>query len=138
MNLKNARVLFEVNTESELAKAVGEINMKLSDGEEIYRNDIILVSEDKEHKNRIKDEPPNIYDKIAGRLNEVSGKDKRIVAAASNLGRELGEFTEDDFYEVLIRVGFTKNEKLKNHLKRLIENDVIFQPKNGIFRYIEE
>jgi hypothetical protein len=138
MNLKKARILVEVESESELAKAVGEFNMKLNDGESIYKNDVKALTQDKHQSLQRGNEPPNIYERIAGKINVVSAKDKKIVAAAEALDREIGAFSENDFKEVLIRAGFKDGPELKKFLKRLLENDIIFQPKNGIYRYIEE
>jgi hypothetical protein len=137
INLKKARVLAKVEYESELAKVVGEINTKIQDGEEIFQTDIELLTREGTTID-IRSEPPkNRYDKIAGMLSEVSGKDKRIVEAAKLLQKAVGDFSEEDFFEVLKRIGITEYEKQKELLKRLLDNDVLYQPKIGSYRFLE-
>jgi transcription elongation factor Elf1 len=137
INLKKARVLAEVDYESELAKVVGEINMKINNGEDIYQMDLDLVSKNYPQDAQVMEEPKDRYDRIAGKLSEVPGRDNKMVEAAKQLQKVMGDFTEDDFFEVLKRIGITEAEKQEGHLKRLIENDVLYQPRAGIYRFLE-
>ena len=138
INLKKARLLVKVRTESDLAHAVGEINMKLSNGQEVYQMDLKILEDEKETIGSQAKEPKNIYDTIAERLSEVPGRDNRIKAAAKEIYSKIGEFTEKDFLEVLKRTGFKEEDELRNYLRRLLENDIIYEPKNGIYRCVEE
>lgn len=138
INLKKAKIIVEVNSESELAKAVGEINTRENEGESIYQNDIKLYSEVKEQGKEDFEEPESLYGHIAGKLSEINGKDKKIVMAAKELSRKMGEFNENDFFEVLKRAGFIKEDDLQAHLTRLLKNDIIYEPKNGLYKFVEE
>jgi hypothetical protein len=138
INLKKARLLVKVRTESDLAEAVGKINMKLGNGEEDYQTDLKMLKDEKEIKRSQAEEPKNIYDRIAARLSEVPGRDNRIKASAKEIYSEIGEFTEKDFFEVLKRTGFKEGDELRNYLRRLLENDIIYEPKNGLYRCVEE
>jgi transcription elongation factor Elf1 len=137
VNLKVARLLLKVDSESELAQAVGEINLKLNNGKEIYQMDLKLLSKEKESK-ELEKEPQDIYDRIAGKLSEITGRDQRIKMAAKELYFEIGWFTEKDFFEVLKRLGIQGDGEIKNYLARLLENDYIYQHQTGIYHYIQE
>ncbi len=137
INLKKARVLAKVDYESELAKVVGDINMKIQDGEDIFQMDLDLLTKEVTSINNQNEQPQNRYDKIAGMVSEVSGKDNKIVEAAKLLQMAVGDFSEYDYFEVLKRIGITDGEKQKDLLKRLLDNDVLYQPKIGSYRYLE-
>jgi hypothetical protein len=138
INLKNARIIVEVDSESELAKAVGEINTRENEGENIYLEDVKVYSKVKEQRKEIFEGPEDLYGHIAGKISEINGKDEKIVMVAKELSHNLKEFSENDFLEVLSRAGFTKEDDLHGLLARLLENDIIYEPKNGLYRIIEE
>ncbi len=137
INLKKARVLTKVDYESQLARVVREINMKIQDGEDIFQMDLDLLSREGTSFDNQIERPKDRYDKITGMLSEVSGRDKKIVEAAKLLQMAVGDFSEDDFFEVLKRIGITEEERQKEHLTRLLDNDVLYQPKIGSYRYLE-
>jgi transcription elongation factor Elf1 len=138
IDVKKARILCSVDTEKELAFAVMEVNARLGDEEGDYEKEIKDIKKGKEKTKLNHDkEPYEIYDEIVRNLDRIKGRDEKIKAAAKELGRSLGEFTEKDFFEVLERIGFTEDEAIENYISKLIEDDVIFQPKNGKFRCLE-
>ena len=61
----------------------------------------------------------------------------RIVEAAKELCSLLGEFTEKDFKEVLKRTGIGDDEICDDHLNNLINNGIIFEPRRGVYRCLE-
>jgi hypothetical protein len=137
INLKKARVLAKVDYESELAKMVGEINMKIQDGEDIFQMDLDSLMKEGFAGDTFGEQSHKRYDKIAGMLSEVSGKDNKIVEAAKLLQMAVGDFSEEDFFEVLKRIGITDTEQQEETLIRLLENNVLYQPKIGIYRFLE-
>jgi hypothetical protein len=138
INLKNAKIIVEADSETELAKAVGEVNTREYEGENIYLEDVKLYSKVKEQREEEFEEPEKLYGYIARKLSEINGKDKKIVVAAKELTNKIGEFSENDFFEVLKRAGFGKGDDLHRLLTRLLENEIIYEPKNGLYRCIEE
>lgn len=138
INLKNARIIVEVDSESALAKAVGEINTRENEGESIYQEDVKMYSKVKEKSNYEFGVPEDLYGHIAGKLSEINGKDKKISMAAKELTNKIGEFSENDFFEVLKRAGFIKKDDLHTFLTRLLDHDIIYEPKNGLYRFVQE
>ncbi len=136
MKLKGSRILATLDNEKEVAQAVREINTKLRGGEEIYANDLKIL--EKKRKGSYNGKSPNLYDEVAGKLVKIKGKDKKIVACARQLCSIQVEFTEDDFIEVLKRTGLDKGEECEKYLKDLIADDVIYQPRNGVYRCLED
>jgi hypothetical protein len=137
INLKKARVLANVEYETELARVVGEINMKIQDGEDIFQMDLDSVTGEGTKDMALEERPQDRYDKIAGLLAEISGRDNRIVEAAKLLQMAVGDFSQEDFFQVLDKIGISDGQKQEELLKRLLDNDVLYQPKIGIYRYIE-
>jgi hypothetical protein len=54
-----------------------------------------------------------------------------------NLGTELGEFSIDDFQRLLTECEIDK-DKVDEYLDKLKELTIIYEPKPGIFRLVEE
>jgi hypothetical protein len=129
--LSKARILCKVENERELAHAVMKYNAKLGGGEKIYAQDLELAKGKEEHVEL--NNTSDIYDEIAGRLNKVRGRDNKIEACAKELCYHLGEFTEADFNDVLARIGIDK-DKDPSYIDILMANNVIYQPKNGIYK----
>ncbi len=133
INLTKAKILCEVGSEQELAKAVMKYNTEIEGGEKEYARDLELARQ-KENHHKMEYKSSDIYDRVIKNLIDIRGKDKKIEAAAINLCRQLKEFTEDDLNEVLKRIGIVKDEGCNQYIRRLMENNVIYQPKSGIYR----
>ena len=133
INLTKAKILCEVGSEKELAKAVMKFNTEIEGGEREYAKDLNLARQ-KENHYKVEYKSSDIYDMVIKSLIDIRGKDKKIEAAAINLCRLLTEFTEDDLNEVLKRIGIVKDKGCSQYLHRLMENNVIYQPKSGIYR----
>ena len=131
LNVKKTKMLSTAATERELVQEVARLNVAISEGEEIYARDVKAVSELHESGDG---SGKDVHDAIAGRLINTTGRDDRIRAAARELDRRLGEFTEDDFVKVLVRTGFKKDDDWGKYLAKLKASDVIFEPKSGIYR----
>ena len=133
INLTKAKILCEAGSEKELAKAVMKFNTEIEGGEREYAQDLNLAGQKEDHhKGEYK--TSDIYDEVVKNLMNIRGRDKKVEAAAINLCRQLSEFTEDDLNEVLKRIGIVKDEGCSQYIDRLIDNNVIYQPKSGIYR----
>jgi RNA recognition motif-containing protein len=133
INLTKAKILCEADSEKELARAVMKYNTEIEGGEKEYTSDLNLAHQ-KENHNKVEYKSSDIYDIVIKNLIDIRGKDKKIEVAAIILCRQLNEFTEDDLNEVLKRVGIVKDEGCSQYIDRLMENNVIYQPKSGIYR----
>lgn len=133
INLTKSKILYEAGSEKELARAVMKYNCEIEGGEREYAHDMNLVRQ-KENHHKVEYKSSDIYDRVINDLMDIRGKDKKIEAAAINLCRQLNEFTEDDLNEVLKRIGIVKDEGCSQYIHRLMDNNVIYQPKSGIYR----
>lgn len=136
IDLKKAQVLYRVSSERQLSKVVMEYNKKIMSGEEIYLEDIKSIKQVKQKRTKGKEygKSPSIYEDVLSKLNVVSGRDEKIVCAAKELCNLKEEFTEDDFREILMGIGIDKEDDLRKYLTKLMANDVIYEPKSGIYR----
>ncbi len=132
MNLKKTRILSTAATEKELVREVARFNVAISEGEEIYARDL-KASWELHGSGPDNGKGKDVYNEIAGSLINTKGRDERIRAAAQELGRCLGEFTEDDFKSVLIKMGFREDDDWGQYLKKLKAGDVIYEPRSGIY-----
>ena len=133
INLTKAKSLCEVGSERELVLAVMKFNTEIEGGEREYERDMNLINK-KNMPKKVEYKMSDIYDRVVKNLDEINGRDRKIEAAAINLCHELKEFTEEDINEVLKRIGIIKDEACSHYIQRLIENNVIYQPKSGIYR----
>jgi hypothetical protein len=133
INLTKAKILYEVGSEKELAMAVMKYNTEIEGGEREYEQDMILAQQ-WDHHNKVEYKSSDIYDNVLKNLKDIRGRDKKIEAAAINLCRQMTEFTEDDLNEVLKRIGIVKDEGCSQYIHKLMENNVIYQPKSGRYR----
>ncbi len=137
MVLKKVKILNRVNSEKELAKAVMRLNIRFKDGEEIVEQDIRIIEGNRKQKYTSKcGSLPDVYEEIGGRVSRAKGEG-RVVAAARELCRLLGEFTENDLREVLKRTGLGDGQVCENYINKLIENGIIYEPKRGVYRCLE-
>ncbi|UCE36769.1 MAG: hypothetical protein JSW00_14825 [Thermoplasmata archaeon] len=132
MNLKKTRIICEVNSEKEVAFAVMKHNTKLKGGEEIYARDLRLLGE--KEADDILGESQDIYLEVIKKISQIRGRDRRIEAAVRELCRRLDGFTEDDLAEVLKQIGIIKNHDCSEYIDRLMADNVIYRPKNGIYK----
>jgi hypothetical protein len=136
INLTKAKILCEAGSEKELAEAVMKYNTAIEGGEKEYAQDLNLALQ-KENHQKVEYKSSDIYDRVIKNLTDIRGKDKKIEAAAINLCRQMTEFTEDDLNEVLRRIGLVKDKGCGQYIDRLMENNVIYQPKSGIYKCLE-
>lgn len=134
IDLKKARILCKVDTEKELASAVMEYGTKLKGGEDICAEDIGIVKEKKSQPHMILDESSDVYAQVVKNVIRIKGRDGKVVAVAKELCHCLEEFTEEDFYEILKRIGLEKGEECRKYIDKLIAENVIYEPKNGVYR----
>ncbi len=137
INLTKAKILFEVESERELAQVVMRYNTEIEGGKNQYEQDIMLYQEDEGKDERAHggiQVKSDIYNEVAKRLLDVRGRDRKIETAAILLCRQLNEFSEEDLNAVLKRAGVVKDEGCGHYITRLLENNVIYQPKNGLYR----
>jgi hypothetical protein len=137
-SLKNTNIVHKVDSESNLASVVGEYNMKLNDGEEIFLEDLRTSRKKKADAKQKFLEPQVLYDEIAGRMKDVRGKFEKLTIAAKELSLALGEFSQEEFAEVLKRAGYGTEKDHEKYLLWSLENDVIYEPKMGRYRYMED
>ena len=137
LDMKKTRILCRAETESEVAKAVMEYNIKLGDGEDIYEQDIKVIKDKHGNIGLIRNKKPSdVYGLVVGKLNFIKGHDDKVVAAARELCRYLGHFTEYDMNEVLKHLDFYGEGVCERYITRLIENNVIYEPKTGMYRCV--
>ena len=137
MNLEKAMVLCKVNSEYEVAQAVMEYNKKQMEKEDVYEHDI--MAQKKEHNGPdipVNIEPQEVYSIVAGQLVSIRGRDDKVVAAARKLCRYLGDFTESDLLGVLDLLGFYGEDACRTYITKLMENNVIYEPKTGMYRCV--
>lgn len=139
MDLKKARELSEVESEKELASVVMELNTRLKGGEDIYAADMKIA---KQRTNNTKSpheiDSKDVYTEIAGKLVSIKGREEIIITAVKELCHYFNEFTQNDLNEVLIRIGIDGDEACEEYIARMMENNVIYRPKNGVYSCLED
>jgi hypothetical protein len=133
INLTKAKILSEVESERELAQAVMRCNTEIEGGEGEYERDL-KVAQQRDNHNKLEYRSSDIYDNVIKSLIDIRGRDKKIEAAAISLCNQLTEFTEDDLNEVLKRIGIVKGEGCSQYINKLMESNIIYQPKSGKYR----
>ncbi len=136
MDLKNALILSKVDNEKELASAVMKYNTKLKGGEDVYAKDLSIVNNGRSTSTS-KTKMLDIHALVAKKLTNIRSRDEKVVAAAQELCRVLGEFTEQDLSEVLKRIGLKGDNLLEKSINKLMENNVIYEPRRGEYRCLE-
>jgi hypothetical protein len=134
MDLQKTKLLCKVDNEKELALVIRRYNTKLEGGEEVYAQDLSIVKRTALNSNA---NMLDIYELIAKRLSSIKARDEKILAAAKELCRILGDFTEDDLGQVLKRIGLKGDILLEKYIPKLMDNNVIFEPKRGVYRCLE-
>jgi hypothetical protein len=136
LDLNKTKLLCKVDNEKELASVVMRYNTRLEGGEDIYAKDVNIVKE-RRFPSASNVKMSDIHTLIARKLIPIRARNEKIVAAAQELCRVLGEFTEQDLREVLKHVGIKEDDIPKKFIPRLIENNVIYEPKRGVYRCLE-
>jgi RNA recognition motif-containing protein len=136
INLTKAKILCEAESEKDLVKAVMKYNTEIEGGEREYTRDMKLANH-KDNHHKVEYKSSDIYDIVIKNLRDIKGRDKKIEAAAINLCSQLTEFTEEDLNEVLKRIGIVKDEGCSQYIDKLMEINVIYQPKSGVYRCLE-
>ena len=134
MDLQKTKLLCKVDNEKELALVIMRYNTKLEGGEEVYAQDLSIAKGESLNSNA---NVLDIYELIAKRLSSIKARDEKILAAAKELCRVLGEFTEEDLGEVLKRIGLKGDVLLEKYIPKLMDNNVIYEPKRGVYRCLE-
>ncbi len=136
MDLKKTLILSKADNEKELTSMVMQYNTRLKGGEEVYAQDLSIVMNERSTSTR-NAKMLDIHSLVAKKLINIRSRDEKIVAAAQELGRLLGEFTEEDLKEVLKRTGLKGDKVLEKYINKLIENNVIYEPRRGEYRCLE-
>lgn len=134
--MKNALILSKVDNEKELASVVMQYNTKLKGGEEVYAQDLSIVKKGSSISTS-NTKMLDIHALVANKLTNIKSKDEKVVAAAQELCRLLGEFTEQDLSEVLKRSGLEGDTLSEKYIPKLMENNMIYEPRRGVYRCLE-
>ena len=133
MDLKNALILSKVDNEKELASMIMQYNTKLKGGEDVYAQDL-NIGKNMRSTSTSKIKILDIHALVAKKLINIRSRDEKVVAVAQELCRVLGEFTEEDLDEVFRRIGLKGDVLLEKYINKLMENNVIYEPKRGVYR----
>lgn len=138
IDIRKAKILTRLDSEKEVALAVMNYNTELEGGSEIYAQDI-RTAEKKEETMKLagNGKPYDVYTEVIKKLVFITARDEKIVAAVRELCRNQGEFTKNDLSEVLKRIGIKGEEVSETYINKLIENNMIYQPKNGLYRCLD-
>lgn len=120
--IKGARVRVRTKDARDLAVAVASENARLRGGLEEYRQAVGLPR-------RI----GGVHGRVAEEASKAAKKDEKIMAVAANLTLRLGAFSEKDFVLVLTSMGIAKP---REHLNRLVELSLVFEPEPGRFKAV--
>ena len=148
------KIQHQSNSEAELAKMISKINEHLlaqnnqnGDGGKYQLQSFkldIQKSEGKSHSRSTKNETShevyeqlNPYKRIALKYKSETESIPAIRKIIIELGLELGEFTRDDFIELLQVCDFSA-DKADEYLEQLKSLDIIFEPRPGKFRLIDD
>ena len=148
------KVQHQSNSEVELAKMISKINEHLlaQNNKNIEDGSYQLQSfeldnfnsdgpnQDKSTKNGSAPEvyeQLNPYKRIALKYKSETESITAIRKIIMELGLELGEFTRDDFKELLLACDFS-TEKADEYLEQLKSLDIIFEPRPEKYRLIDD
>jgi hypothetical protein len=129
--IKDLKRFYETDSESALAESVGRLNAKLQGGLEVY---LEFLEEYEDVPSEVEELEP--HKRIALKLRDISELEKRLERLALELSIELGEFTEEDIIDVLGELG-TPSSQAEKLLKALLDNNLIYEPRNGIFKKVD-
>jgi len=153
--LNPGELKYKVDSEKELADIISKINRQLQDTIDTTSNksypdigEIILMPEEKERNSTGSKNDAEIYEqldpykRIAMKLNKGRNKKDSIeflVILIKELGKELGVFTTEDFRKLLDTFKLQIDEdKLNKYLAQLKDLDIIYEPRPGNYKLMEE
>ncbi|MCK5560649.1 MAG: hypothetical protein KAJ51_08655 [Thermoplasmata archaeon] len=145
LNLKSRKILYETNSEQDLVKAVGQTNVKLQKGEAEYQDLLKSLEMDEEDAVVERDglfafdesQFPDPYSKIAHKLKSLDNFQTKLVTLANELCKEFNEFSIEDFNTVLELIGL-KPEDSEKYIAQLISNSIIYEPRVGYYRILND
>jgi hypothetical protein len=129
--IKDLKRFYETDSESALAESVGRLNAKLQGGLEIYLD---FLEEYENVPAEVEQLEP--HKRIASKLRDINELDKRLEKLAFELSIELGEFSDEDIFDVLGELGISESQA-KKMLKTLLDNNLIYEPRQGIFMRVD-
>lgn len=148
--LNPKKIKHQSNSEKDLIDIISTINRELgttrgpNHGSSVSDfGSELLKSSDSEHdiKDTIEKEPVyekmDPYQRIAMKHKEKKDSIDFIIEITKDLALELGEFHTDDFRKVLYACNLNVN-KVDEYLEQLRNNNIIYEPKLGIFKILND
>jgi DNA replicative helicase MCM subunit Mcm2 (Cdc46/Mcm family) len=156
LELNPKKIKFKCDSERELSTLISKVNQELQsqikpNGSSKYTDfgDSLLnlsgsgdgtgVGEEKAKDKIYENLDP--YKRIAMKFRESLRDEKQkgtfnlIIQLVQKLGSELGEFGTDDFITLLKACGLDESD-VDEHLEKLKETDVIFEPRHGVYKLL--
>jgi hypothetical protein len=141
--VKNRKILYETNSERELALAVGQVNLKILNGTNDYQN----LLNDLEIENRQElfeqdgifafDQSIDNFKRIAMKVKKFNTLQDQLVGLAVELSKEFTVFSAGDFGKVIVHLGLNPDESEK-YIEQLISSGLIYEPRVGYYRILKE
>lgn len=142
-NPKSRKVLYETNSERELAQAVGQANLKIQNGADEYLD--LLKGLELEDEQTIfeqdglyvYDQSVDIYKRIAMKVKKLENLQEQLIGSASDLSKQFTEFSIDDFGKVMECLGLNPEDSEK-YIAQLVSNGIIYEPRIGFYRILKD
>jgi transcription elongation factor Elf1 len=132
IQITSSKILHVVNTQKELAQAVGQVNAQLKKGLDIYLKDL----QEFENKNQLIEKSTSndttLDDKLQ-RAKSIGNKEGRIVYIIRTLKENSRELEEKELKRALQGIGIKDVEK---QIDSLIAMNMIYQPKKGLYKFV--
>ena len=129
LNPKSRKVLFETNSERELAQAVGQANLKIQNGADEYQ-DLLKDLELEDEHTIFEQDGLYVYDQSVDIY-------KQLIGSASDLSKQFTDFSIDDFGKVLECLGLNPEDSEK-YIAQLVSNGIIYEPRIGFYRILKD
>ncbi len=143
LNPKSRKVLFETNSERELAQAVGQANLKIQNGADEYQDLLKDLELEDEHTIfeqdglYVYDQSVDIYKRIAMKVKKLENLQEQLIGSASDLSKQFTDFSIDDFGKVLECLGLNPEDSEK-YIAQLVSNGIIYEPRIGFYRILKD
>jgi len=142
-NPKSRKILFETDSERELAKAVGQTNLKIQNGTEEYQN-LLQDLEVEDEQTALEqdglfvyDESIDVYKRIAMKVKKIQNLQDKLVGLATGLNKQFNEFSVDDFGTCIEHLGLNP-EDAEKYIGQLVSNGIIYEPRVGYYRILKD